>query len=147
MHNAPLHRAKHLPLHRAKHTGSLPANSSWLTFFKTNFFGKNYCNIKGRASRKEYWASTILWSIFAGLLKILLVITMPTEDSTPHFILINFIDLYGTIPLWALSFRRFHDFDMSAWWTLAIIPNSFLPFFKGDKHDNRFGKNIYEEVE
>ena len=130
-------------LHKNQYTESLPANSSWLTFFKTNFFGKNYCNIKGRASRKEYWASTILWSIFAGLLKTLLVITMPTEDSTPHLILINFIDLYGTIPLWALSFRRFHDFNMSAWWSLAIIPNFFLPFFKGDKHDNRFGKNIY----
>ena len=134
-------------LQKTQHTESLPANSSWYTFFKTNLFGKNYCNIKGRASRKEYWASTILWSIFAGLLQILLVITAPTEDSTPHLILINFIDLYGTIPLWALSFRRFHDFNMSAWWSLAIIPNFFLPFFKGDKHDNRFGKNIYEEVE
>ena len=81
-------------LHKNQHIESLPANSSWLTFFKTNFFGKNYCNIKGRASRKEYWASTILWSIFAGLLKTLLVITMPTEDSTPHIILINLIDLY-----------------------------------------------------
>ena len=35
---------------------SMPANSTWWSFFKTMYFGRNYCNFNGRASLKEYLA-------------------------------------------------------------------------------------------
>ena len=50
-----------------------------------------------------------------------------------------FYELYALIPSTALMVRRFHDFNMNPWWSLLIVPMFFLPFFKGDKEDNRYG--------
>ena len=55
------------------------------------------------------------------------------------------VSIYGILPQWALMARRFHDIHMSAWWALAIIPILFLPFFKGDRKDNKYGKTIYSD--
>jgi len=132
-----------VPLKDAHIIESLPANSNWLTFFKTNFFGKNYCNFSGRASRREYWISNILWGILSFIVEILVFILIEITKLNFSYILL-ILSLYQILPLWALSSRRFHDINMRAWWTLAIIPLFFTPFFKGDKKDNRFGKNIYQ---
>ena len=43
---------------------SLPASSSMLKFFLTMYFGCNYFNFKGRASRREWWSVAILETIF-----------------------------------------------------------------------------------
>ena len=124
---------------------SLPANSSWWTFFVKAFFGKNYCCFKGRASRKEYWGISTLWVIFSILADIsLLIIMMATgKDISLASMLVS---IYGILPQWSLAVRRFHDINMSAWWMLAIIPIFFLPFFKGDRKDNKYGKTIYSDT-
>ena len=125
---------------------SLPANSDCWTFVKTNYFGKNYCNFSGRASRREYWISTLIINLIVAAVFAVFVALFPD-----NIILLNLIDaitnLYLLIPTLALYSRRFHDINLRAWWSLGFIPLFFLPFFKGDKKDNRFGRNIYDEIE
>ena len=120
---------------------SMSANTSWIKFFTTTYLGENYCNFKGRASRKEYWAVHILTGCFLGLPITLAIFLQPDYA--------DYIDLaYNLItlrPLFSLSVRRFHDINMSPWWSLLVIPLFFLPFFKGDRKDNQYGKNIYQD--
>ena len=132
--------------------GSLPADSSWWTFFKKDMFGKNYYNLNGRASRAEWWAFTILSTIYSIILNfayvvIIFYMTDIDLENPEDYALFNYVGLiisfYVAIPGITLSFRRFHDINMSAWWGMLVIPMLFLPFFAGDKHDNRFGRNIY----
>lgn len=123
---------------------SLPANSSWWKFFVTMYFGRNYFRFSGRASRKEYWAATILANLFIFLFSSIVLfsgVVSIVELNT----LTNIMALYCLIPGFALMSRRFHDLNMRAWWGLSFIPLFFLPFFKGDHKDNRFGRNIYSD--
>ncbi len=120
---------------------SMPANSRWIDFFLTMYFGRNYCNFKGRASRKEFW-STKIFEILFFIIPISLIMYI-----FPNYA--DYIDLAYTLitlpPIFSLSVRRFHDINMSPMWGLLIIPLLFLPIFKGDREDNRYGKNIYLE--
>lgn len=123
---------------------SLPANSSWWKFFVTIYFGRNYFCFRGRASRKEYWGATVLANLFMILISLIAIFS--GFFSIEGFnILSNVMGWYCVIPGLALMSRRFHDLNMRAWWGLLIIPLFFLPFFKGDRKDNRFGRNIYSE--
>jgi uncharacterized membrane protein YhaH (DUF805 family) len=103
------------------------------------YFGRNYYNFNGRASRREYWATTIL-EFFLLTLPVTFIIYLFPEYG-------DYIDLvymlFTISPVFALTVRRFHDINMNPWWSLLVIPLFFLPFFKGDREDNRYGKNIY----
>lgn len=123
---------------------SLPANSSWWKFFVTMYFGRNYFRFSGRASRKEYWGATILANLFIFLISFIALFSGAVSIVGLN-ILTNIIALYCLIPGFALMSRRFHDLNMRAWWALLFIPLFFLPFFKGDHKDNRFGRNIYSD--
>ena len=130
---------------------SLPADSSWMTFCKTDLFGKNFCNFKGRASRSEVWAINIFTAIFnlsVSLLLTGLFDNSPDEEivfilSAADFIL----SLLFLLPLSALSVRRCHDINRSGWMLLLIVPSLILPWCRGDRKDNRFGINIYKYEE
>lgn len=52
-----------------------------------------------------------------------------------------------SIPTISLTVRRLHDFNLRGWWLLLFVPSLFAPFFRGDRSDNRFDKNIYDEYE
>lgn len=144
---------KYALIEDAKTNSILWSHLGWWDFFKADMFGRNYFNLNGRASRKEWWAFTVLSSIYSAVLNILYVLyifycTHLDLDNPEDFALFNYggmvISFYIAIPSIALSFRRFHDFNMSAWWGMLIIPMFFLPFFKGDLQDNRFGKSLYK---
>lgn len=133
---------------------SLPAASSVWHIFKKVFFGINFINIYGRASRKEWWTVTvfsfILMIIAAFIYSAVAVFyfdfnyeTASVEELNYFLNGANLINLIFSVPMMAVGFRRFHDFDMSAWWSLLVLPNFMLPFIKGKNEDNRFGKNIY----
>ena len=119
---------------------SMPANSTWLNFFTTMYFGRNYCNFKGRASLREFWA-TFIMELIILLPPITLIIYFFPQYA--DYIELAY-DLLTMIPTFALSVRRFHDINMSPWWGILIIPLAFLPFFKGDRCDNNYGRNIYD---
>ena len=132
--------------------GAVLVRSNWFKIFMTDMFGRNYLNINGRASRKEWWAFSILSFIFGLLVNILyayftLFYWQLDIENPEDFALFNYVGMAITfivsIPSISLSFRRFHDINMSAWWSILIFPMFFLPFFKGNQKDNQFGKNIY----
>ncbi len=120
---------------------SMPANSSMMDFFIAMYFGRNYCNFNGRASRKEYLTTSIMELFILAMPSTLLMYMLPEYSS---YIELAY-ELLTLIPKFSLSVRRFHDINMSPYWALLIIPLAFLPFFKGDRCDNRYGKNIYLE--
>lgn len=132
--------------------GRILVRSGWFKIFLADMFGRNYFSINGRASRKEWWAFSILSFLFGLLLNIVYVYIalfcwQLDIESPEEFALLNYgglaISFLISIPSISLSFRRFHDINMSAWWSMLIFPMLFLPFFKGDRRDNKFGKNIY----
>ena len=119
--------------------GAILVRSSWFKIFITDMFGCNYFNINGRASRKEWWAFSILSTIFGLLLNVLYVYIILFHfeidvENPENFALFNYgglvISFIISIPSIALSFRRFHDINMSAWWSMLIFPMFFLPFLK-----------------
>lgn len=118
---------------------SMPANAFWLKFFITMYFGRNYFNFKGRASRREWWIISLLNIPFFYIPIVYLIFSFPDYADYIETV----FELYMLIPLTALIWRRFHDINMNPWWSLLAVPIIFLLVFSGDKKDNQYGKNIY----
>lgn len=77
---------------------------------------KNYCNFSGRARRTEYWMFALISAVIVFVLGII-------DGIIGIKILTNLYSLFIVIPELALSFRRLHDIDKSAWWLLiAFVP-------------------------
>jgi uncharacterized membrane protein YhaH (DUF805 family) len=105
---------------------------------------QNYLNFTGRAARSEYWfwiLFTILVSIVASLIDIGLFRSM---DFRPLSTIVN---LGLLLPTLAVSARRLHDLDRTAWWLLLIITLIgdilLLIWFcmRGTAGPNRFGQD------
>jgi uncharacterized membrane protein YhaH (DUF805 family) len=109
---------------------------------------QKYASFSGRARRAEYW--------WFGLFVLLATIVLTSVD----YMLLgaDTMDQYGfgpmagifslgiLVPSIAVSFRRLHDLDRSAWWVLiGLIPfiGSLILLFwyvqRGTVGDNRFG--------
>ncbi|WP_230353685.1 DUF805 domain-containing protein [Lelliottia sp. WAP21] len=111
----------------------------WYLKVLNNYFGFN-----GRARRKEYWMffliNTLISLALSGAVVMLDVWILG---------FIPFLYYFATfIPTWAVTFRRLHDTERSAWWLLLIVipvigPLVLLCFLceQGTVGDNRFGAN------
>jgi uncharacterized membrane protein YhaH (DUF805 family) len=76
----------------------------------------NYVGFSGRAARSEYW----YWILFYILGAIVAEIIDSVLGLTAIYPLFALAVL---LPSLAVSFRRLHDLDRSAWWILlAFIP-------------------------
>ena len=102
---------------------------------------KNYVGFSGRARRKEYW----MFTLFTIIVTIVLAI-LDTMIGSEIGILGLLYGLGVLLPSFAVSFRRLHDIDKSAWWLLiALVPLIgaivLLVFacMEGTRGDNRFG--------
>ena len=136
---------------------SLPASSNWGHFFVTDFWGRNYFNFKGRASRKEYWAGLVLGCVYSIVIFLFIyfggkiVFGLSSHNAQDITTLTHINDIVSfflvSVPSISLLVRRLHDFNLRGWWLLLFIPSLFAPFFKGDRADNRFDTNIYSEYE
>ena len=106
---------------------------------------RKYATFSGRARRAEYWyfvlANLIIYAVFAA-------IGVATGKYAAAVTIYYVYMLAVLIPSLAVSFRRLHDTDRSAWWLLI----DFVPivgiiiliiFFAEDSTpgDNRFGPN------
>lgn len=119
---------------------------------------RKYAQFSGRARRKEYWMFCLLIIgieiVFYSLMGILGAGPMMAGDPTAGvnpiaglLMLVFSVVMLGLfIPSLAVSFRRLHDTNRSAWWLLiALIP--FLGvvvllvfmLLDGTPGDNRFG--------
>ena len=98
-----------------------------------NAFKNNYFNIKGRASRPEFW-----W--FVGIHLIVGLISYVISD----FVAFTYF-LVSILPYFSVAVRRLHDTEKSAWWLLlTVIPivSLVLPILlslKGSPSSNEFG--------
>ena len=108
---------------------------------------KKYAVFSGRSSRQEY----IVFCLFIVFVPFLLAIIeglfrlFPSTDNSILGIIFNLAIL---IPNLAVTIRRLHDVNRSAWWiliNLTII--GIIPFLywvcmkKSDEGENRFGSN------
>ena len=106
---------------------------------------KNYFNFKTRSSRYDYWSFLILNTVIASVLSTLgkFYVIFATLYLLYLLILI--------IPSIAITLRRLHDINKSAWFFIV----SFIPIFniyflyvltkKGDVNENKYGKPVAED--
>jgi len=106
---------------------------------------RNYIGFGGRARRKEYWMFVLVSFILGGVLGILdNMFKLSIRGDNGMLTTLYSIAIF--LPTWAVTFRRLHDTDRSAWWLLLLI----IPFIgfvvtliftcqRGTAGPNRFG--------
>jgi uncharacterized membrane protein YhaH (DUF805 family) len=73
-----------------------------------------YVDVKGRATRPEYW-----WFFLAVVSAYLLALLLGSATSSEFGAFLAFIILLGSfLPLLAAAVRRLHDTGRSGWWYL-----------------------------
>ncbi|QIM68219.1 MULTISPECIES: DUF805 domain-containing protein [Basfia] len=109
---------------------------------------KKYAVFSGRARRKEFWMFMLFTTIIGIALGVLDVLFGFYDHQTGQGFLSGIYSLAVLIPTIAVSARRLHDTDRSAWWLLL----GFIPVigililivfwcFDGSFTTNRFGVN------
>ncbi|CAH2603070.1 putative inner membrane protein [Rhodovastum atsumiense] len=82
---------------------------------------QRYVDLKGRASRSEYWwfiLFTVLVSFICGILDMVLDSVIGTGD-----LLLPLGTIALLVPSITVAVRRLHDLDRSGWWVLlGLIP-------------------------
>jgi uncharacterized membrane protein YhaH (DUF805 family) len=108
---------------------------------------KNYFKFSGRATRSEYWYF-VLFSLLFSLAAMLIDFSIETyyiEEGIGIFSSIYTLAIL--IPSLAVTVRRLHDTNRSAWWLLiSLIPIIgtivLIVFYCQDsKEDNKYGVN------
>jgi uncharacterized membrane protein YhaH (DUF805 family) len=125
---------------------------------------RKYAQFTGRARRSEFWMFWLLLVIIEVVFTVLIGAMggSMTPGQMPHGPAMALFGVYGLvmlgllIPSLAVSFRRLHDTNRSAWWLLiALIPFlgalALLVFYvlPGTAGPNKFGpdpKGSGEEV-
>jgi uncharacterized membrane protein YhaH (DUF805 family) len=115
-------------------------------------FAWYFLSFKGRISRQEFWLG------YFAVVIILLLVRRPLEDLSIYFLrpmgrpwyrdeLLLALGLpklvAGAIMIWplaAISVKRLHDFNFSAWWLPVFwVGSIILGFIPGNRGSNRFG--------
>jgi uncharacterized membrane protein YhaH (DUF805 family) len=73
-----------------------------------------YLGLKGRIPRQTYWLHGVLALLLAGVVLDGLLAIARVEPDTAN----GLVSLLLLWPLIAVSVKRQHDFDFSAWWAL-----------------------------
>lgn len=102
---------------------------------------KKYATFSGRARRKEYWMFALFNAIAYGVAGLI-------DGVLGTSLVAAVYGLAVLLPTLAVTARRLHDTDRSAWWMLIC----FVPFvggiwllvltvLDGTPEENRFGAN------
>mgnify|MGYP000296513432 FL=1 len=108
---------------------------------------KNYFKFSGRATRSEYWYFVLFGLLFslAAMLIDFSIGTFYIEEGIGIFSSIYTLTIL--IPSLAVTVRRLHDTNRSAWWLLiSLIPIIGLIvltvfYCQDSKEDNKYGAN------
>jgi len=109
-----------------------------------------YVGLKGRIPRRTYWLHGVLSLLLLGVAVNALLVIANVDNETSGK-LVNLVFLW---PLIAVSAKRQHDFNFSAWWSLIhfvpgvgslvlIAVDGSLP---GTRGANRFGVDPREAL-
>lgn len=98
-----------------------------------------YLSLEGRIGRQDYWLK-----LFVPIFALSLLLRLVAKNNPVVLIVFNLLILWPSI---AVSAKRWHDRDKSAWWILiGLIPIIGwiwslveVGFLKGTEGDNRFG--------
>jgi len=108
-----------------------------------------YTAFSGRARRKEYWTFFLANFLIGFITGAVLGLLGLEEVSTAVWVIYSLLIL---LPSVALSFRRLHDTNRSAWWLLlALIPFIgaivLIVFYAlpGTKGSNKYGPDPKQE--
>ena len=109
---------------------------------------KKYAVFQGRARRKEYWYF-VLFNILISIVLALIDVATGTFSAQAGLGLLGAIYTLGVlIPGIAVTVRRLHDADHSAWWLLIVFVPLIglivlLVFMFQDSHPgaNKYGPN------
>lgn len=82
---------------------------------------RNYINFKDRATRTQFWMF-VLFNFIAGVVLRSIGLIMPL-----FAFLCPVYNLVVLLPVLAITARRLHDTDRSAWWVLLCL----IPFVEG----------------
>ena len=104
---------------------------------------KKYITFSGRAARSEFWYAFVLvagiqWLVGYSVVYLAIALTYFPEIFSgfegamtwiaPYwFYLVGLILLGTTIPILAVTVRRFHDSGVSGWWLLALAGFALHP--------------------
>ena len=110
---------------------------------------ENYANFSGRAARPEYWWYALANLIITVGILVLSLALSTMIGGTGFGIMLGVLVIYGIavlLPSYAVTVRRLHDIDKSAWWLLiALIPwvggiiLLILMALKTHPHPNKYG--------
>ena len=109
-----------------------------------------YLGIRGRIPRRTYWLHGVLSLLLLGVVVNGLLVIARVDDDTAG----KLVNLAFLWPLIAVSAKRQHDFNFSAWWTLIhfvpvvgslilLVVDGIMP---GTQGPNRFGVDPREAL-
>lgn len=89
---------------------------------------EKYATFKGRARRTEFWMFYLITVLFfiAFVLLDLLIIELTNDAYLAGFLSLIY-SVFLFLPFIAVTARRLHDIDKSAWWLLL----NFIPVIGG----------------
>ena len=92
--------------------------------------------IQGRASRKEFWGSELIF------LPLYLVIAFIGYIFSEGFgdLIVNIGSIWSTIATITVAIRRAHDVGKSGWFMLIPFYNFFLQVIPSEQASNRWGE-------
>ena len=116
---------------RTRHTTSDEAEQ--LSPESANGDGMAFFDVRGRATRHEYWFTVVPITLFMLLLwGILVVYTISARYDRDGIVALFVMCIIGTLICFSLlipvNIRRLHDRNMSGWFLLAFSLGSLVPF-------------------
>lgn len=117
--------------------------------FKKVMF-ENYFNMKGRASRREYWMFVLIVGVVSLIIDIASAIVF-TRDSTAHLSISAIVSLIFLCPGNCVMVRRLHDIGKRGVWAFILLiplvgPIILIVFMIKKSHagNNEFGPSPLE---
>jgi uncharacterized membrane protein YhaH (DUF805 family) len=102
---------------------------------------KKYVDFTGRAARSEFW----YWTLFAFLASIVAAFIDGAAGLGDVSPVQSIVGLVLLLPGLAVSARRLHDLDRTAWWLLLLLTGIGIILLiiwdcmRGTQGPNRFG--------
>lgn len=104
---------------------------------------KKYAQFTGRSDRKEFWYFILL---YLGLAIVAAILDSIVASGSAFQPVSTLVGLGLLIPSLAVTFRRLHDINKTAWWILLglipVIGTIILIIWyakKGDPDENQYG--------
>ena len=118
--------------------------------FKKVMF-ENYFNMKGRASRREYWMFTLVVGVVSMIIDIISG-NVFTRDSTTHLAISSIVSLIFLCPGICVMVRRLHDIGKNGRWAFLLFVPLVGPIIllalmlnKSQEGSNEYGPSPLEQ--